>query len=142
MKNIDKVEFDGIAESLMDALVMDVKCGEGTGSIFTMDIKTKNHGLCCLMAYCSWKLLDTGTISCSWKDTELHIAKSMLSLKGRIIDSVRVLPGGDLRMLLDKTELLLLSDAALFDNDDTASDYFIISRDIAYVCLRGLYYID
>jgi hypothetical protein len=129
-----------LASHLVGALVQQVKCGLGTGSVFTLHLRNE-AGTCYLMVFCSWKLLQEGTITCSWKDPEIYIEEVFSAIKGLPLLSVSLAIGGDLVIELETGVCLyLFSDSAVPEDMAVESDYFVQVEDLIYTCLRGKFY--
>jgi hypothetical protein len=129
-----------LTSHLVGALVQQVKCGPGTGSIFTLHLRNE-AGTCYLMVFCSWKLLQEGTITCSWRDPETYIEEVLSAIKGLRLLRVSLAIGGDLVIELETGGWLhLFSDSAVPEDRTVESDYFVQVGDLIYTCLRGKLY--
>jgi hypothetical protein len=131
-----------LAAHLSGAVVQQVKCGPGTGSIFDLHVlqQLQTHYL---MVFCSWKLLQRDQITCSWKDSESFLQQQLSALQGCRVAHVQVLPGGDVRIDLNGPwQLLLYSDSAVPEDTALESDYFLQVGTTLYTCLRGQFYVE
>lgn len=129
-----------LALHLLEAVVQEVKCGPGTGSIFTLHL-TKPEKTVYLMVFCSWKLLQGALVMCSWKDTESYIAAALSAIKGQRLLDVRLALSGDLVLEIEAgKQLFLFSDGAVPEEVALEADYFVEVGETTLTCLRGEFY--
>jgi hypothetical protein len=129
-----------LALHLSEAVVQEVKCGPGTGSIFTLHLN-KPEKTVYLMVFCSWKLLQDVLVTCSWKDTESYIAATLSAIKGQRLLDIRLAISGDLVLEIESGEqLLLFSDGAVPEEVALEADYFVEVGQTILTCLRGKFY--
>lgn len=125
---------------LFEAVVQEVKCGPGTGSIFTLHLNKPKKTIY-LMVFCSWKLLQDERVTCTWKDTESFIAATLLAIKGQRFLDVRLAISGDLVLELEsEKQLLLFSDGAVPEEVALEADYFVEVEQTILTCLRSRFY--
>lgn len=143
MLGLSASEFtEQVGPLLTGALVQQGNAGPGTGSIFTLHL-AQAQATSYLMVFCSWKLLQAGTLSCSWKDAEITIAAALTGLTGLRLRHLQVDPGGDAVLEWDQgLRLCLFSDSAVPADPAVESDYFVEVGNTIYTCLRGHFYVE
>lgn len=131
-----------VASTLRGAIVREARCGAGTGSIVTLHLQGST-GLFYLMIFCSWKILQQQTVTCSWKNPESWIEAAFSATKDSRVLSVHFAPSGDVSIELETgVWICLFSDSAFPEEVAIESDYFIEVGATIYTCLRGKFYVE
>jgi hypothetical protein len=143
MNSISTSAFSEIVvTSLIGASVRETKCGSGTGSIVNLHLNGST-GLLYLMIFCSWKILQQETVTCSWRDPESTIKTAFSAMKDLRVLNAHLAPGGDLGIELETgVWIYLFSDSAFPEEVEIESDYFVEVGATIYTCLRGRFYVE
>ena len=145
MEQLPEAAFSvALVRLVVGAKVAAVKAGAGTGSIFTLHLRSATGPVCYLMVYCAWKLLRAGLVACTWQAPEDYLAAALLAHEGETVVSARVASGGDVELMLNAgAQLKLFVDSYAQDrppDEFSSCDYFVGAAEGIFSCIRGGFY--